>query len=372
MAALSGRPRPATEPVTTPSTTTDLLTLALAPGLDARAIRLLCARAALADVLARPREHADVLPADAMAPLLDGRARAAADAEERAARAQGISLVGWDEPAYPAWLRETYDPPPVVYAKGLLVPDEGPRAIAVVGARRVTPAGETLARRLAAELAEAGLTVVSGLARGTDTAAHRGALDARGRTVAVLGSGLDRLYPPENADLSRAIVEAGGAVVSELRLGTPPYPQHFPRRNRVIAGWGRGVVVVEAARTSGALQTARSAADEGREVMAVPGHPSMEGAAGTNALLKDGAVLVRHAADVLEALGLDPRPRAVAAASPGTDPVLRALARDVPRGLAEIQERCGLETPAVLARLSELELTAAVRRLPGALFVLHH
>src|SRR5205085_11804233 len=135
-----------------------------------------------------------------------------------------------------------------------------------------------------------------GLARGIDSAAHEGAL-AHGRTVAVLGCGIDRIYPPENAGLARAIEEAG-AIVSEFPLGTPPLPMHFPRRNRIIAGWGRGVVVVEAARRSGALNTARTAADEGREVMAVPGHPSQQSSTGTNRLLRDGAALVRDAAAV--------------------------------------------------------------------------
>lgn len=363
-------PGPATEPDTT-SSTHDLLTLALLPGVDARAVRALAARAPLADVLARPREHEDLLPDTAVRALSDGTAHRRAEREAREAAAAGIRIVGRHDDGYPAWLGETYDPPPVLYLRGTLVADEGPRSVAVVGARKVSAAGEALARALAADLAESGLTVVSGLARGTDTAAHRGALDARGRTVAVLGSGLDRVYPPENAGLARKVVEAGGAVVGELPLGAAPHKAHFPRRNRLIAGWGRAVVVVEAARTSGALQTARAAASEGREVMAVPGHPSMENAEGTNALLKDGAVLVRHAGDVLEALGFDPRPR-LAAPPPGHDPVLAALARDVPRGLPEIQARSGLQTPVLLARLSELELTAAVRRLPGALFVLHH
>jgi DNA processing protein len=206
---------------------------------------------------------------------------------------------------------------------------------------------------------------VSGLARGIDTAANQGALDGGGRTVAVLGSGLDRLYPPENAPLARALAEVG-AVVSEFPLGTSPWKANFPRRNRVIAGWARATVVVEAGARSGALSTARAALDEGREVMAVPGHPSQPGAEGTNALLRDGAALVRGAADVLSELGLaNPGD----AAEPPADGVLAALARGVPRGVDEIQARSGLALPALLARLAELEIGHAVVRLPGALFV---
>jgi DNA processing protein len=220
---------------------------------------------------------------------------------------------------------------------------------------------------MARELAAAGLTVVSGLARGIDAAAHRGALEGGGRTVAVLGSALDRLYPVENAGLARAVAGAG-AVVSEFPLGTAPQPGYFPRRNRIIAGWGRAVVVVEAAQRSGALVTARCALEEGREVMAVPGHPSQETSAGTNALIRDGAVLVRGAADVAEALhvALEARPARPADAP---DPVLAALSDQAPRTLEEVQRQSGRPASEVLGRLAELELESRVRRLPGALFV---
>jgi len=238
----------------------------------------------------------------------------------------------------------------------------------VVGARAATPAGRALGRAMARALAAWGATIVSGLARGIDTAAHEGALDAAGRTVAVLGSGLDCLYPPENAGLARAIEEKG-AVVSEFPLGTRALPHHFPRRNRVIAGWARGVVVVEAARRSGALNTAHTAVEEGRDVMAVPGHPSQLACEGTNQLLREGAALVRDARDVAFELGFG-----VAAQAPQAtdDPVLGALRADAPLGLDDLRARSGLETPELLARLSQLELREEVRRLPGALFVRHH
>jgi DNA processing protein len=345
--------------------TFDQLTLCLLPGLLPRVARALATRGPLGDCLARPDEHADLLPKAARSALRTGEARRRAEAETRRAAALGVQIVGIDAPEYPAWLCRTCDPPPVLFVRGRLVAGEGERAVAVVGSRAATPGGLALARALARDLAETGVTVVSGLARGIDTAAHRGALDARGRTVAVLGSGLARMYPEENAALAAAIACAG-AVVSEFPLDTPPWKGNFPRRNRVIAGWGRAVVLVEAGAKSGALITARAALEEGREVMAVPGHPSQPAAEGTNALLRDGAALVRGAADVLGELGLEKPPARGAGVE---DDVLAALRRDAPLSVEEIQARCGLALPDLLSRLSELELVARVRRLPGALFV---
>jgi DNA processing protein len=279
-----------------------------------------------------------------------------------------VRIVGWDEPDFPRLLRRIFDPPPVLYLRGSLDGEEDERSVAVVGARAATPTGLALARAMARDLAAAGATIVSGLARGIDTAAHQGALDAGGRTVAVLGCGIDRVYPAENAALARRIAERG-AIVSEFPLGTPPLPPHFPRRNRVIAGWSRGVVVVEAARRSGALNTAHTAVDEGRDVMAVPGHPSAPSCEGTNQLLRDGAVLVRDAGDVAEELGFEIAPAVPEAVA---DPLLNALRPDAPLSLDDLRARSGLETPDLLARLSQLELRDEVRRLPGSLFVRHH
>ena len=208
--------------------------------------------------------------------------------------------------------------------------------------------------------------MVSGLARGIDTAAHRGALEAGGRTVAVLGSGLRCVYPKENAPVAEAIAAGGGAVVSELPLDAGPWKGNFPRRNRVIAGWGRAVVVVEAGERSGALITARLALEEGRDVLAVPGHPTWPGAAGTNALLRDGAVIVRHAGDILEEIGLVARSPVEMRTD---DDVLAVLRHDTPSSVEEIAARCDRELPELLSRLGELELTSRVRRLPGSLFV---
>jgi DNA processing protein len=347
--------------------TFDLLTLSLLPGVSSRVCRDLAARVPVADALARPEEHVDLLGEPARVLLKSGQARRRAEDERRRAAALGARLVGRDEPDYPHLLRHIYDPPPVLYIQGRLVEGEGEHSLAVVGSRAASVHGTTLARAMARDLAAAGVTVVSGLARGIDTAAHLGALDGGGRTVAVLGSGLDRLYPVDNAGLARAVA-GKGAVVSEFPLGTTAQPGYFPRRNRIIAGWGRAVVVVEAAQRSGALVTARCALEEGREVMAVPGHPSSPGSAGTNALIRDGALLVRGATDVAEALGMD-LPEAAPQADERADPVLAALSADAPASVEDVQRRSGRPASEVLGRLTELELASRVRRLPGALFV---
>lgn len=340
----------------------DLLTIALLPAVGPRAVRELSRRAALQEVLSHPDDFADALPPGARHQLRSGQAqRYAADELARAAAA-GITIRSWDDPDYPALLRETYDPPPVLWSRGN--PGSAAVAVAIVGSRVASPQGRTFARALARDLAAAGVTIVSGLARGIDTAAHQGALDGGGHTVAVLGSGLDRLYPRENEGLAAAIAERG-AVVSEFPLGTAPLPGHFPRRNRLIAGWGRAVVVVEAAGRSGALSTARSALEEGREVMAVPGHPGQPQAEGTNQLIRDGAVLVRHAADVAQELGLNLAPSAPAP----QDELLATLRYDVPLSLDELQARSGRPITELLTRLAELELSGGARRLPGPLFV---
>src|SRR5262245_26019813 len=192
----------------------DSVTLNLLPGVGPRRAAELRRREPLAEALARPDDHADLLPAEALDELRSGRARRRAEAELKEAARQGLRVVGLDEAEYPAWLKQIYDAPPVLYARGDLVADEGARSVAVVGARAASAAGGALARRMARELAAAGATIVSGLARGIDSEAHRGALEAGGRTVAVLGSGLDRLYPPENAALAAQIARRG-AVVSE-------------------------------------------------------------------------------------------------------------------------------------------------------------
>lgn len=346
-------------------TTLNRLTLALLPGLSPRGRRELLTRGSLADSLARPDEHADILSEPARTALRSGEARRRAEGERDRAEARGLRVVGSGEPEYPSWLARTYDPPLILFVQGILGRDEGVGAVAVVGSRAATPLGLAFARTLSRDLAAAGVTVVSGLARGIDAAAHRGALEAGGRTVAVLGSGLGRVYPQENQDLAGRIAGNGGVVVSEFPLETAPWKGNFPRRNRVIAGWGRAVVVVEAGERSGALITARFALEEGRDVMAVPGHPTWSGAAGTNALLRDGALMVRHAGDVLAEIGL----ATPASEKNAEDDVLAALRRDAPSSIEEIASRCDRGLPDLLSRLGELELARQVRRLPGSLFV---
>jgi DNA processing protein len=350
------------------NTCLDLLTLCLLPGVGPRTVRELARRGPLATgVLARPEDHADLLPEPARRLIASGAgARRARDEADAAARL-GFSLVGQDDADYPALLRYSFDPPPVLYVKGKVPSFSEPSAVALVGSRSASAKGRALARGMAAELAAAGFVVVSGLARGVDTAAHEGALQAKGTTVAVLGSALDRLYPPENAGLAERIA-ASGPVISEFPLGTAPLPGHFPRRNRVIAALSRGTVVVEAAARSGALITARFALEEGREVMAVPGHPGDRGAEGTNALIRDGAALVRAAADVAFELGVT-LPGEGTLDGPVGGGLLGALRLDHPLSLDELCARIGRPAPELLAELGLLEVEARVKRLAGGLYL---
>jgi DNA processing protein len=283
-------------------------------------------------------------------------------------RAAGARVVWRGSGDYPHWLGRIHDPPAELWFRGQLRPEEGERSVAIVGARAATPLGESFARRLARDLASVGVTVVSGLARGIDTAAHVGALEAGGRTVAVLGSGIDRPYPRQNERLAEAIARTG-ALVSEFPPGSMAWKSNFPRRNRTIAGWSRLVVVVEAGERSGALITARVALEEGRDVMAVPGHPSSPAAAGTNALLRDGAAVARHALDVLDELGVDRRPAPPPPGAFAADIVLSALPPGVPTSLESVAARAARPVPELLARLAELELSGVVRRIAGGLFV---
>ena len=346
--------------------TFDLLTLSLLPGLQPRTTAALRARASAAEILADPEAHADLLSEGARRELRGGGARRAAEAEALRARRAGIAIVGRDEPAYPPLLREIADPPLILYVRGSVAGHEDEPAVAIVGSRAASPNGAALAWAMARELAAAGASVVSGFARGIDSAAHRGALEAGGRTLAVLGSGLECVYPAENAPLVARVAERG-AVVSELPLTWGPRPGNFPRRNRIIAGLSHGVVVVEAQHKSGALITARLALEGGREVMAVPGHPSLPGAAGTNALIRDGARLVRDAADIALELGFEVGP--VAAASQPASGLLARLRVDKPVTLEELVDGSGRSLPELLAELTELELAQQVRRLPGPLYV---
>ena len=279
------------------------------------------------------------------------------------------------DPTYPTRLKMIADPPPLLYITGTLT-EQDELAVAIVGARRATAAGRAMTEELSHDLARAGMTVVSGLARGIDAAAHRGALAAQGRTIAVLGCGIDRTYPPEHERLRRQIEERG-AILSEVPMGAPPHGQHFPRRNRIISGLSLGVIVTEAAISSGSLITARLAAEQGREVFAVPGFVKEDTSHGTNALLKEGAALVECAQDVIDAvlpqleqalrLRLQPsREKNVPGDQLGKEEqrVYDALSYD-PLTVDDVIVTTGLSVSTVMASLLSLELRQRVRQLPG-------
>jgi DNA processing protein len=241
--------------------------------------------------------------------------------------------------------------------------------VAVVGSRAASTGGMEVAERLGHDLAAAGVTVVSGLARGCDAAAHRGALAAGGLTIAVLGCGADVVYPAEHRRLYHRIRDSG-TIVSELAPGSPPLPAHFPQRNRIISGLARGVVVVEASDKSGSLITAACALEQGRDVMAVPGSTLGSRHRGCHALLRDGARLVETAADVLEELGLTaPGTGRPAGATPEHDRLLALLATEGDGDLDLLSDRSGLPVSLLLPRLLALELAGLVRRAPGGRFV---
>ena len=276
--------------------------------------------------------------------------------------------MAWSDARYPAALTTIIDPPPVIWVRGA-IDALSAHAVAIVGSRAGSPYALAVAERIAADLAARGIVIVSGLARGVDSAAHRGALTC-GTTVAVLGSGVDVLYPPEHAPLAREI-EHDGAVISELVPGTPPQPWFFPLRNRIISGVSRAVVVVEAGEKSGSLITARCALEQGRDVLAVPGNVLTGRNRGAHALLRDGAKIVESADDILEELQIAVQPRARQAGSdaPAADPILACLTPGEPSDLDAIAERTGLSASRLLPRLLELELQGSVARIGGGRFV---
>ena len=279
------------------------------------------------------------------------------------------SIITLGEAAYPAGLASISDAPPQLWIRGDL--DSAGVAVAVVGSRSATPHALEMGLTLGEGLARAGVTVVSGMARGVDSAAHRGALRAGGRTVAVLGCGVDIAYPPEGAALARAIA-ASGALVSEFPPGSPPEAWHFPRRNRIISGLSLGVVVVEAAADSGSLITARYALDQNRPVMAVPGTVLSGRNRGAHALLKDGARLVEGVTDVLEELKLEillAAEPAARLAHPSNDPLLRVMAAGEAYLVEDLCAQTGMDAARVLGRLAELELAGWIERAGGGRFV---
>jgi DNA processing protein len=271
--------------------------------------------------------------------------------------AKGLRFVGRTSRAFPPLLRAVHDPPPGLFLRGAAEPDLlSQPAVAIVGARACSGYGASVARSLARELAAAGLIVVSGLARGVDAEAHRGALEAGGVTVAVLGCGVDRDYPAAHAELARRVAERG-LVVAEYAPGVAPAPWRFPARNRIIAGLCAATVVVEARERSGALITADLALEEGREVFAVPGEITSGLSAGTNDLLKLGAAPLTRADDVLSCFGIEPEPKLHAAASP--------LLEHLPATADELVRLMGTPAPEIARALVELELAGRVSAADG-------
>jgi DNA processing protein len=296
-------------------------------------------------------------------------------------RLQQLNIVclSLNSPEYPPLLKEIPQPPPLLYCRGRWL-ERDSQAVAIVGSRRCTFYGREVASRLAADLASAGFTVVSGMALGIDTAAHEGALEAGGRTIAVLGCSVERSYPAANRDLMEQIINSG-AVISEFSLDTPPLPQHFPRRNRIISGLALGTVVVEASQKSGALITAFYALDQNREVFAVPGNVGSPYSRGCHRLIKEGARLVETAEDIIEELGISAAGGSAAAeaAASAKEQKIDAL-EDAERRLLElipyhplhideIVRLSGADAARAGAYLISLELKGLVRQLPGKYFI---
>ena len=359
----------------------NLLRLNLVSGLGPRLYSLLLARFGTpADILAA--SGSELLEVDGVGPKLSSaialaRNSDAADQELAACREQGIELLIRGEPRYPKMLAETCDAPPLLYCRRELLPADE-LAVAIVGSRQCTLYGRQQAERFASTLARAGITIVSGLARGIDAAAHRGALSAGGRTIAVSATGLNELYPPEHAELADEISRSG-AVVSESPLNRGPSRGIFPQRNRIISGLSLGVVIIEANRQSGALHTARHANEQGREVFALPGRVDCLASQGCLDLIRDGVQLLRSPDDVLETLGplMQPVKRADGDVvhvprelnlSDQERTILNLVTSD-PQHVDQVLAGAGIETSRVLATLTILEMKRLVRRQPGGYLV---
>ncbi len=350
-----------------------LLVLHLVPGLGPVRTAALLERFGTAEAVLRAGRE-ELLEVNYVGPklvadLLSTVGEADIDGELRLLEQHNTRLLVRGTPEYPQPLAAISDAPHLLYVRGTLEPRDG-KAVGIVGSRHPTAYGKRMAEHLAAGLARAGYTVVSGLARGIDGVAHRAALQAGGRTVAVLAGGLSRIYPPEHAGLAKE-VESAGALLTESTMAQEPLAPLFPARNRLISGLCQGVVIVEAAERSGALITASHAGEQGRSVMAVPGQADSRMSGGTNELIRKGAVLVRGPEDVREELeGVS----AASAPPPGQEPPpemdetqrrVWELLREQPRHLDEIVQRLGLGVPQVAGLLMMLELKKVVRRLPG-------
>ncbi len=314
-----------------------------------------------------------------------------AEAEIENVRKCGADLLILDDGVYPAMLREIYDPPITLYVKGAWEECLEQPCVAIVGSRRCSTYGQNAALMLARDLAQRGVTVISGFARGIDAAAHRGALEGGGRTVAVLGTGIDEVYPRDHRKLADEVLERGGSVVTQFPLGTPPVSENFPYRNRIISGLSLGVVVVEAAENSGSLITARLAIEQNREVFAVPGNITSRNSFGTNYLIKGaGAKLVQQWQDIAAELppqiaaqllpppfGEKKKEESLAdqlslvphGLSDSETTVLKLLAADIPEHIDSLVDRSKLSISDLTAALLALEMRELVRALPGKCFV---
>jgi len=380
-------------PATTQAAThlLEWLALALTPGLGPTKARKLAEHFGSPEAIFRASltelEGTGIQAVSAQS-LATGKSAELAREEIARTAAAGATVISLDDPAYPPRLREIYDPPVILYVRGSLDVLTKP-GLAMVGTRHPTPYGSGMAERLACDLAMQGMVIISGMARGVDTAAHRGAIAAKGKTLAVFGTGVDVIYPKENSRLAEQILALGGALISEFPLGTFAAPQNFPIRNRILSGMAVGVLVVEAAEYSGTRITARCALEQNRDVFAVPGNVTNKNSWGPNTLIKQGAKLVATWEDVWEELPPEVRLALTPTASPespgsssaslfpdeGLPPhekrILGLLKADEATHIDELVERLETEMSSseIFAALFELELTGKVRQMPGKNFV---
>ena len=366
------------------------LALALTAGLGPTRIRKLIERYGTADRVFQAsltELEATGMRAVSAQSVATGKSLELAQQECVKAAEAGARIISLSDPEYPSRLKEIYDPPVILFVKGSIEVLAQP-GIAMVGTRHPTPYGSGMAERLSTDLAARGLVIISGLARGIDTASHRGAVASKGKTVAVLGTGIDVMYPRENTRLAEQIVALGGALITEFPVGTSPTPQNFPIRNRIISGMSAGVLVVEAAEYSGTRITSRLALEQNRDVYAVPGNVTNKGSWGPNTLIKQGAKLVATWEDVWEELPTDvqaaltslqnesPEPETASlfpdeATSPRERNILKLLKADESTHIDQLVELLENEMSSseIFAALFELELNGKVKQLPGKNFV---
>ncbi len=366
------------------------LALALTPGLGPTRVRKLVEHFGSAERVFQAsltELEATGMPVVSAQSLATGKSLELAQQECAKAAECGAKIIALDDPSYPPRLKEIYDPPVVLFVRGSVEVISSP-GIAMVGTRHPTPYGLGMAERLSKDLAARGLVIISGMARGVDTASHRGAITVGGKTVAVFGAGIDVMYPKENSRLAEQILSLGGALISEFPVGTFAAPQNFPIRNRIISGMSAGVLVVEAAEYSGTRITARCALEQDRDVYAVPGNVTNKGSWGPNTLIKQGAKLVATWEDVWEELPTDIQDKLDAArpessppetaslfpddaTSPHERKIMRLLKSDESTHIDELVERleAELSSSEIFAALFELELNGKIRQLPGKNFV---